>query len=38
MPATVSEIARDILDNAHKPDGKILNGLAFPIWTDNPSE
>jgi len=37
-PSTVSGLVSDILDNAHRPDGKILNGLDFPIWDDSPKE
>ena len=32
IPATVSGLVRDILENARNPDGKILNGLEFPAW------
>lgn len=31
IPATVTGHAKDLLDNA-TPDGKILNGLDFPMW------
>src|SRR6266704_3641353 len=37
-PLTVSGLVSDILDHAHRPDGKILNGLEFPIWHDSPKE
>lgn len=38
MPLTVSGTFRNILDNANKPDGKILNGLDLPLWDDNLKE
>ena len=28
----------DILANARDPNGKILNGLEFPMWADTPKE
>lgn len=34
MPTTVTGIVSDILENA-TPDGKILNGLEFPLWKDS---
>jgi len=36
-PETVSGLVRDILDNA-QPDGKILNGLDFPLWNASTTE
>ena len=35
---TVSGLVSDILENSQKPDGKILNGLEFPMWNVNPME
>jgi hypothetical protein len=34
IPATVTGHAKDLLDNA-TPDGKILNGLDFPMWKNS---
>ena len=34
----MSGLFRDILDNAWNPDGKILNGLDFPKWDENPKD
>jgi hypothetical protein len=38
LPTTVTGLARNILDNANRPDGKILNGLGFPMWKDAHSD
>ena len=39
MPTTISGLVSDILNNAHSPDGKILNAINFPAcffrWDDN---
>ncbi len=32
---TVTGLVSDILENAQKADGKILNGLEFPMWDVN---
>lgn len=37
-PSTVSGLVSDLLDNAHDPNGKILNGLDFPMWDDSPKQ
>ena len=34
MPAVVTGFTHDILDNGTREDGKILNGLEFPMWKD----
>ena len=34
MPITVTGLASDLLENARRPDGKILNGLEFVMWKD----
>jgi hypothetical protein len=37
VPETVSGLVSDILDNATA-DGKILNGLDFPLWNESSAE
>ena len=37
-PETVKGFVRNILENSNDPDGKILNGLEFPQWGDNPRD
>jgi hypothetical protein len=37
-PETTSGLVSDLLENAQNSDGKILNGLEFPMWDDSPKD